>query len=256
MHHEEIDDTTPVPLDPIATAGVLSEPMRRALYDHVVGADDAVDRDAAATAVRIGRPLAAFHLDRLVAAGLLEVEYRRRSGRSGPGAGRPAKFYRRAQGAAVELSLPARRYRLAAEILAEGLDLDEDDPTRDAVRAVARDRGRALAVVATRGDVARGEAGHRPSSPRRRGRRSRRAVREDLVRVLAAEGFEPRDDGTTIGLRNCPFDVLAVEHRRLTCSMNLALLEGVAAGVGDSGLQAVARTPDDSCCVRFEPAAR
>jgi len=73
----------------IAMAAVLSEPVRRALYEHVAGVDDAVDRDEAAAAVGIGRPLAAFHLDRLVVAGLLDVEYRRRSGRSDPQASAP-----------------------------------------------------------------------------------------------------------------------------------------------------------------------
>jgi predicted ArsR family transcriptional regulator len=226
--------------DAIATAAVLGEPVRRALFEHVAGRDEPVDRDAAAAATGIGRPLSAFHLDRLVAAGLLEVEYRRRSGRSGPGAGRPAKFYRRKRGLDVELSLPARRYRMAAEIFAEGIDRGPADAVPDEVRAAARARGAALAM------------GQRSSggSPTRR---SRRAVRKDLVTVLASEGFEPTDDGREIRLRNCPFDVLAAEHRGLTCSMNLALLGGVADAVGDSGLQPVARPVEGSCCVRFVP---
>ncbi|MCZ7631147.1 MAG: hypothetical protein M5U19_19820 [Microthrixaceae bacterium] len=74
----------------------LGEPTRRALYDHVVAVGDWVGRDAAADAVGIERPNAAHHLDRLAADGLLEVDYRRISGRRGPGAGRPAKLYRRA----------------------------------------------------------------------------------------------------------------------------------------------------------------
>ena len=221
--------------DAIATAAVLGEPVRRALYEHVAGRDGPVDRDEAAAATGIGRPLAAFHLDRLVAAGLLEVEYRRRSGRSGPGAGRPAKFYRRTRGLNVELSLPARRYRMAAEIFADGLDRRPDEATRDQVRAAARERGAAL-----------GSGGSRK-------RRSRKAVRARLVAVLGQEGFEPTDDGREIRLRNCPFDVLAAEHRGLTCSMNLALLEGLASGVGDSGLQPVSRPVEGSCCVRFVP---
>jgi len=232
--------------DAIATAALLAEPVRRALYEHVAGRDEPVDRDAAAAATGIGRPLAAFHLDRLVTGGLLEVEYRRRSGRTGPGAGRPAKFYRRARGLDVELSLPARRYRLAAEILAEGLDRRPDDPAHDEVRAAARERGEALGTTAT----ARAESG------RPRPRRSHKAARRELLAVLATEGFEPVDDGREIRLRNCPFDVLATEHRGLTCSMNLALLEGLTSGIGDAGLQAVARPVEGSCCVRFEPATR
>jgi predicted ArsR family transcriptional regulator len=72
--------------------------------------------------------------------------------------------------------------------------------------------------------------------------------------VLAREGFEPTDDGREIRLRNCPFDDLVADHRDLTCSMNLALLDGVVTGVGEAGLRAVARPVDGSCCVRFEPA--
>lgn len=228
--------------DAIAVAALLSEPLRRALYDHVVGRDESVDRDEAAAATGIGRPLAAFHLDRLVAGGLLEVEYRRRNGRSGPGAGRPAKFYRRAQGLTIELSFPARRYRLAAEILADGLGRHSNDAVLGDVRVAARERGAAL-----------GAAG-RSGRPLRR--RSKRALRAELISVLAGEGFEPIDDGQEIRLRNCPFDVLAAEHRGLTCSMNLALLEGLAAGVGDAGLDAVARPVAGSCCVRFVPSSR
>jgi predicted ArsR family transcriptional regulator len=231
--------------DAISTAALLSEPVRRALYEHVAGRDDAVDRDEAAGATGIGRPLAAFHLDRLVAAGLLEVEYRRRNGRSGPGAGRPAKFYRPTPGLTVELSLPARRYKLAAQIFAEGLDRRPDEPAREQVRAAARERGAALG---------RNTATHRrPDSSRAGARRPRSAVWTRLVGVLEAEGFEPQEDGGEIRLRNCPFDVLVAEHRGLTCSMNLALLEGVVSGVGNAGLKAVARPTDGSCCVRFVP---
>ena len=67
------------------------------------------------------------------------------------------------------------------------------------------------------------------------------------------EGFEPTEDGPEIRLRNCPFDILAAEHRGLTCSMNLALLEGLATSVGDTGLRAVAHPVEGSCCVRFVP---
>jgi predicted ArsR family transcriptional regulator len=226
--------------DAIAAAALLSEPLRLALYEHVTGSDEPVDRDQAAGAVGIGRPLAAFHLDRLAAAGLLEVEYRRRSGRSGPGAGRPAKFYRRARGLTIELSLPARRYRMAAEIFAKGLDRRPDDSARGSVRAAARERGGALGGETRRRRTSAGMTA-----------RSRRARRQELVSILEAEGFEPTDDGQEIRLRNCPFDVLAAEHRALTCSMNLALLEGLTAGVGDTGLQPVARPVEGSCCVRF-----
>jgi predicted ArsR family transcriptional regulator len=244
MTRHQTDSAADLPGDPIATAAVLGEPVRRALYEHVAGREEPVDRDEAAVATGIGRPLAAFHLDRLVTAGLLEVEYRRRSGRTGPGAGRPAKFYRRKRGLNVELTLPTRRYRMAAEIFAEGLDRQPDGEARDQVRAAARERGAVLVAAAKVS---------RPSSDGRAPRQLKRARRDELVAVLRNEGFEPTEDGREIRLRNCPFDVLAAEHRGLTCSMNLALLEGLAASVGDAGLEAVAHPVEGSCCVRFVP---
>src|SRR3954466_7618651 len=123
----------------LARAALLLEPVRRRLYEFVAEQPGAVDRDAAAAGAGIGRPLAAFHLDRLAEAGLLEVEVRRRSGRPGPGAGPPAKVYRRGSFDAVEVSVPTRRYGLAAELFAEGLE--GDAVGREAVLDAARERG-------------------------------------------------------------------------------------------------------------------
>ncbi|HEX7474226.1 MAG TPA: helix-turn-helix domain-containing protein, partial [Candidatus Limnocylindrales bacterium] len=87
----------PAPADPVRAIAALDEPTRRRLYEYVAGRDEPVGRDEAAEALGIGRPLVAFHLERLLRAGLLTAEYRRLRGRSGPGAGRPAKLYRRAE---------------------------------------------------------------------------------------------------------------------------------------------------------------
>ena len=79
----------------LTAVGLLQEPIRRRLYEWVIDQPQPVGRDAAATAAGINRSLAAFHLDRLTEAGLLKASYRRLSGRSGPGAGRPARVYER-----------------------------------------------------------------------------------------------------------------------------------------------------------------
>ena len=138
-------DDSVASLDQLA---VLAEPIRRRLYEFVVSQPAPVGRDEAAQGVRIGRPLAAFHLDRLVAGGLLETEFHRRSGRTGPGAGRPAKFYRRAAGRHLEVSLPPRRYGLAAEILAEGLDRSTEPEAGAMVLEAARAEGQRLGAHA------------------------------------------------------------------------------------------------------------
>ena len=107
------------PLDPddvdaqITAVAALNEPLRRALYRLAVSRSAPVGRDQAAQELGISRELAAFHLDKLVELGLLEVEFRRLSGREGPGAGRPAKLYR-PSGRQLALSFPNRRYDLAA----------------------------------------------------------------------------------------------------------------------------------------------
>src|SRR5690348_9709069 len=89
--------------------GALADPARRALYGYVASAREPVSREQAATGCDLPVHSARFHLDRLVDEGLLEVEYKRLTGRTGPGAGRPAKLYRRAE-REVSLSLPARHY--------------------------------------------------------------------------------------------------------------------------------------------------
>src|SRR5581483_11937951 len=95
--------------DDVASLGSLGAPTRRALYGYVSRQGEPVGRDEAAAAAGIGRTLAAYHLDRMVEDGLLEVSFARRTGRRGPGAGRPAKLYRRAS-REFSISLPPRDY--------------------------------------------------------------------------------------------------------------------------------------------------
>lgn len=78
--------------DDVVSIFSLGDPVRRGLYEYVVGHREPVGREEAAEAVGISRSLAAYHLDRMVDDGLLEFSFARRSGRSGPGAGRPAKL--------------------------------------------------------------------------------------------------------------------------------------------------------------------
>lgn len=212
--------------DQVDRIAVLAEPVRRRLYELVARSGVPVDRDAAAEGVGIGRPLAAFHLDRLVRAGLLDVEYRRRSGRTGPGAGRPAKFYVRPRDQEISVDLPSRSYDVAAEILATGVE--RADPARASVLEVARERGRAMAAEA-------GTSG-------------------GLLPMLETQGYEPfLDDEGVVRLRNCPFHALVAEHRELTCAMNHALLDGAATAVAESGFRAVSDPSEGLCCVAFVP---
>lgn len=197
----------------VEAIAALREPVRRAVYDHVVAAASPVGRNEVAEAVGIGRTLAAHHLEKLVDVGLLEASSTRPGGRARLGVGRPAKLYRRA-GDEVAVSLPPRDYRLLAEVLADAVD-------QAGIEAVVY------------------------AAARRRGERAALAV-QDPETATRRLGYQPYRDGDTIRLRNCPFAGVAQLHRGLVCGMNLAFL---AAAVG-GGARLDPRA--DGCCVAFD----
>jgi predicted ArsR family transcriptional regulator len=203
----------------------LGDPLRRALYRHVAERGVPVSRDDAALAVGISRPLAAYHLDKLVDDGLLEARYQRRGGRQGPGAGRPAKHYVRAAGQ-IELSLPARDYAALAELLAGAVEADPSGAAQAALNRAAGTLGAELGTEAARHTAADGNPDE---------------VLAALRQTLADRGYEPYDDPDgAIRLRNCPFDRIAAHHRQLVCGTNLAMLQGLADHLdGDPPVRAV-----------------
>lgn len=218
----------------LETLALLEEPARRRLYEVVAGQGSEVSRDQAAKAVGVSRALAAFHLDRLVEAGLLEVSFRRLHGRTGPGAGRPSKLYRRAS-VQLEVSVPPRRYELAARILAGALAGVPEPAGRNVLRESARDWGRRLA--------------REPGLTRKSGPALQRAAQ-----ALRACGFEPRKSGPReLVLGNCPFDAVAAERRELVCGMNLALIEGLVDGLELQELRARLAPLPGGCCVALGP---
>lgn len=213
----------------VASIAALSEPVRRDLYCYVVAQDEPVSREKAAAGAGVAHHVAKFNLDRLVADGLLEVEYSRPPGRGGPGAGRPAKLYRRAA-RNIAVSLPERRYELAGEILAEAVTMAgrEQGPVGEALQSAAWATGRRI-----------GQSGDRDGTTPR-----------DVVNdVLARIGYEPRTvDGETV-LVNCPFHSLAADYTELVCGMNLHFIGGVLDAVGAPDLCARLDPGTDRCCV-------
>ncbi|MEU4037930.1 helix-turn-helix transcriptional regulator [Streptomyces collinus] len=229
-------------MEDIDAIAALQDPVRRRLYEYVVARGREVGRNEAAEATGVARTLAAHHLDRLTEAGLLESGSRRLTGRSGPGAGRPAKVYTRAR-AERAVSLPARDYRTAAELLAEaaeqaGLDAE--------LTTAARRRGEAL-----RGPAAPCES------------------LGQVMEMLAARGYEPHletgegaqgaegageaaEPGpSVVRMRNCPFHAVAERFPPLVCGMNLALLEGLLGA--DGAVRARMDARPGECCVVVEP---
>jgi predicted ArsR family transcriptional regulator len=213
----------------------LGDPIRRALYRYVADSGVPVSRDDAARAAGISRPLAAYHLDKLVDDGLLEPRYHWRGGRRGPGAGRPAKHYVRAVGQ-IELSLPARDYAALAELLAGAVEADPSGAAQDALNRAAGALGGELGAEA----ASRAAADGHPDE-----------VRAALRQTLAARGYEPHDDADgAIRLRNCPFDRIAARHRQLVCGANHAMLQALTDHLGgDPPVRAVLDPQPGRCCV-------
>lgn len=201
----------------------LDDHTRRRLYDFVAAQPEPVSRDTISSALDIDRSLAAYHLDKLVDNGLLTASFARPEGRTGPGAGRPAKHYARAA-AEVHVSLPARDYRLVAELLARAVGADDAGAVRAALHAAAAQYGRGLGADAA----------------------------NELTTVVRRHGYEPYRDGDVLRLRNCPFHSIAREHVELVCGMNLALMRGLLTALGeDDNADAVLDPAPDRCCVAF-----
>lgn len=209
---------------------VLAVGLRRRMYDFIRQRRAPVSRDEAATAVGISRKLAAFHLDKLVDAGLLKAHYARPHGRGGPGAGRPSKLYEPGD-VELEVSVPQRHYDIPGDILLEAFETRKaDEDPRLATERVAYERGLALGH-----DAATKEDGDPPN------------LAQQLLRSC---GFEPYTDSDGIvRLSNCPFHRLAQRSPEIVCGMNRAFIEGLVRGVGDADGRAELEPRPNECCV-------
>ena len=222
----------------VGRIAALAEPIRRALYRYVSTEQGPVGREQAASAVGVAPHVAKFHLDKLEADGLLDSEYSRPPGRTGPGAGRPAKRYRRAK-RELSVSVPERRYDLAGQVMAQAIDTatDSGTPLAGAVHEAAAEHGRHL------GERVTARLGRR---------RSPAAVRQAITGVLSDFGYEPRTDGGDVTLTNCPFHALAQEHTDLVCGINLDLSSALLETWAGGGMQASLEPAPARCCVTWK----
>jgi predicted ArsR family transcriptional regulator len=201
--------------DELAVLGLLQDPVRRSLYRFVAAQAEAVSREA----------------------GLLEASYRRLSGRVGPGAGRPAKLYRPSS-AEHAVSVPPRQYDLAADLLATAVEEADGRPARESLSEVARRFGCRL------GEQVRAALGGRASRERRL---------SALAAALDRYGYQPRREGASLRLGNCPFHTLSQSHEGVVCGMNLSLFEGVVDGMGCADFEACQDPKPGGCCVTVAP---
>jgi predicted ArsR family transcriptional regulator len=221
-----------------AGIGALADPLRRDLYLYVCGQDHPVSSDEAADGLDLPLHKAKFHLNRLADEGLLDVEFARLTGRSGPGAGRPSKLFRRAA-REIAVSLPEREYEIAGRLMAEAIAESgrSGAPVLDALGTVATEHGRTLAKTHSADEKG-----------------------EDTLRIacaaLAEHGYEPRIESGAATLTNCPFHALAESHADLVCRMNLALVEGLVDEISPGDVDARLDPAEGRCCVTLATRSR
>ncbi|MEU6661930.1 helix-turn-helix domain-containing protein [Streptomyces sp. NPDC046821] len=220
----------------IDSVSALGEDSRRRMFAFIRRARRAVTRDEAAASIGISRKLAAFHLDKLVEAGLLRARY------EAPGGvrrvGRQPKVYEPTD-AQITVSIPDRRHELLAGLLLDAVltEGDDENAAQAAMRA-AGERGRQL-----------GEAERDRIRPGRLGPERGLTACEHM---LDEHGYEPvRESPTQVRLRNCPFHPLAAKAPDLVCGMNHAFLTGYLDGLDIGGVRAVLAPEPGECCVRL-----
>jgi predicted ArsR family transcriptional regulator len=219
----------------IGHLAVLSDALRRRMYLYVREQTSPVSREEVARALGLSRRLAAFHLDKLAEEGLLTYHYERPPGRSGPGAGRPAKRYR-VSDMELGVTVPERRYDLLGRLLVDAVRTEAPgDQPRTHAFETARKAGLEL------GESVRRERRLRPPGAERT-----LAVASE---VLSDHGFEPSRVGEQLILRNCPFHALSRYAPELVCGMNQAFMDGFMRGLGNTTVDAALVPKSGQCCV-------
>jgi predicted ArsR family transcriptional regulator len=217
--------------------GTLGDSTRRGIYLHVLGAEQAVTASELARTFDIHPNVARYHLDRLVGEGYLAVTRQRRSKRSGPGAGRPAKCYQ-ATDKEIHLQFPMRRFDLLASLLIEVVERLAPQQGAVVAEQVGREYGRALAE--------------------QRGITSQRGLRvaaREVAAALTGLGFqtEVASRGHQLHSHHCPFGPKAEEHPEVSCSVHKGIVRGLFdAARGDADAVTVPHLrPEDACVTSF-----
>jgi len=218
----------------IASVAALGDPIRRRLYEFVVDQGEPVSRDMAAAGVEIARHVAKFHLNKLEEEGLLESEYRRPTGKTGPGAGRPTKFYRRSS-REISVSLPERHYDLAARVLAQAITSSQTE-------------GISIAIALEKSAVSFGQLMALDVQSKLDESPGKTKVTDAISEVLNEHGYEPRREDGRLVLANCPFHSLAKEYTALICGINHNLMNALISELPPSFKADLDPSPG-RCCV-------
>jgi predicted ArsR family transcriptional regulator len=135
-------------VDPLSA---VAQPELREIVLFVRAQAGSVTADEVSARFRIHRSVARGRLERLVEAGLLASDFERRTGRSGPGAGRPAKVYSVPPEMSA-LEFPQRHYAELVGHLLDALPAEDRAPALEQVgKSFAADLVSTAGLAPTRG---------------------------------------------------------------------------------------------------------
>lgn len=261
---------------------MLGDEVRRELYAFIRAAHRPISREEAAARAGISRKLAAFHLDKLVSAGLLRARYDPQPGLRR--VGRTPKTYEPAE-TDIAVTIPPRQHEVLARILVDAVLAGPGASSGTAAAGAAGETGQPGAssepsascgpgasgsasgagatgsdTVSAAAQIARARGRELGAAERTRLRPGRLGPERALTlagEILAGRGFEPqRTAPTGMLLRNCPFHPLAARAPALVCGINHAYLSGLLAGLGAETVEAILDPQPACCCVRLAGAAR
>jgi predicted ArsR family transcriptional regulator len=208
----------------------LGDPMLRAALLFARAAPQPVTADELANGLGLSRSVARWRLERLAETGLLQVGYERRTGRTGPGAGRPAKTYAPAPELA-SIEFPRRHYEALIRLLVAALPRPQRDERLSQI-------GRTFAE-----ELARAARFRRASTSLPR-------ALDAVCRSLGRIGFQAsveslREGGGIIVSATCPMRPLVVGNPSLR-AVDEGMWEGLiaAATAGAASTRVTCRTHD------------
>jgi len=215
-------------------ASTLGDATRRGIYVTVREAVEPMTASQIAELFDIHANVARHHLDRLVADDYLQVTRRRPSGKTGPGAGRPAKHYEPTR-KNVSVQFPARRYDLLSELLLRVIERIAPGTASAVAAEVGAEYGRELAS-----DIGfPNESGYD-------------AAAIAVARALMGVGFEveARPGDHELVTRFCPFGESAKNHPAIVCQLDQGLVSGLLEGTGHVPVTVAPHHNEDGDCVR------
>jgi len=226
---------------PDTESDVLTSPTRRAILELLCEAPDGLSASEAAAPLGLHVTTVRFHLERMVAAGVVGTAQRRGS------VGRPRKIYLAVGDDQPPLASPEALQaftELLTSAWADTADGSPGDPEQAGRRWVEARSDASVPPAAVTPGTWLGKVGM-------------------AVDLLDEWGYQPElatsEGGRTVELtlHDCPFLAMAKAHPEVVCAIHRGLLRGTMTAVGEDGAQVELRpfVTDRTCSARLTTSA-